>query len=157
MGWPEEEEIDPALFMAEDLPEERTAVQIQTVVQQGIREIGGGERVNPEQEGERRVYTREAQDTEESVSYRVRYVLPERNRMSGEVRKMLQSDLVKRFDRETETTVTARYQGDQEDDFTYLQIDVSRMPAGVHRLIVKVRDLYTGQTVEREALFRVIE
>ena len=34
-----------------------------------------------------------------------------------------------------ETTVTSRYEGSREDDFTYLQIDLGHVPVGVHRLI----------------------
>ena len=56
-----------------------------------------------------------------------------------------------------ETTVTSRYEGDRKDDFTYLQIDLDHVPAGVHRLSVRVADVKTGQTAAREALFRVIE
>ncbi len=56
-----------------------------------------------------------------------------------------------------ETTVTSRYEGSREDDFTYLQIDVSHVPVGVHRLSVRVKDMHTGQTATREELFRVIE
>ncbi len=56
-----------------------------------------------------------------------------------------------------ETTVTSRYEGDREDDFTYLQIDLDHVPVGVHRLTVRVKDVHTGQTAAREELFRVIE
>lgn len=55
-----------------------------------------------------------------------------------------------------ETSVTARYAGDRRDDFTYLQIDVGQMPAGVYKLTVAVKDARTGQTVARETLFRVV-
>ena len=47
--------------------------------------------------------------------------------------------------------------GDREDDFTYLQIDLSHVPAGVHRLSVRLKDMHTGREAAREALFRVIE
>ena len=47
--------------------------------------------------------------------------------------------------------------GDREDDFTYLQIDLSHVPAGVHRLSVTVKDMHNDQVVSRDALFRVIE
>ncbi|MDE2998867.1 MAG: GWxTD domain-containing protein [Gemmatimonadota bacterium] len=56
-----------------------------------------------------------------------------------------------------ETTVTSRYEGDREEDFTYLQIDLGHVPVGVHRLTVRVTDTKTGQTAAREELFRVIE
>ena len=41
-----------------------------------------------------------------------------------------------------ETTVTSRYEGYREDDFTYLQIDLGNVPEGVHRLSVRVRDMH---------------
>ena len=47
--------------------------------------------------------------------------------------------------------------GSREDDFTYLQIDLSHVPAGVHRLSVRLKDMHTGREAAREALFRVIE
>ncbi len=58
---------------------------------------------------------------------------------------------------DAETTITSRYEGSREDDFTYLQIDLSHVPVGVHRLSVRVRDTKTGQTATREELFRVIQ
>lgn len=57
----------------------------------------------------------------------------------------------------TQTTITSQYEGDREDDFTYLQIDLSHVPAGVHLLSVSVKDMHTGHEAAREALFRVIE
>ncbi len=55
------------------------------------------------------------------------------------------------------TTVTSRYQGHREDDFTYLQIDLGHVPVGVHLLSVRVKDVKTGQVATREELLRVIE
>ena len=54
-----------------------------------------------------------------------------------------------------ERSVTAQYDGDRSDDFTYLEIGIEQMPVGVHKLTVAVRDVQTGQTDEREAVFRV--
>ncbi|MDE2889783.1 MAG: GWxTD domain-containing protein [Gemmatimonadota bacterium] len=56
-----------------------------------------------------------------------------------------------------ETTVTSHYEGYREDDFTYLQIDLGHVPAGVHRLSVRIKDANSGQIATREALLRVIE
>ena len=58
---------------------------------------------------------------------------------------------------DAETTITSRYEGSRKDDFTYLQIDLSHVPVGVHRLSVRVKDMHTGQTVTRDELFRVIQ
>ena len=80
----------------------------------------------------------------------VRYIPAERDRVSRVFRK---------FYRDTrETAVTARYEGDQADDFTYLQIDLQEIPVGVHGLTVKLKDVNSdGQGDERRVLFRVIE
>lgn len=46
---------------------------------------------------------------------------------------------------------------DRTDDFTYLQIELSQGPAGVHRLMVRLKDMNDGQSAMREVLLRVIE
>ena len=84
------------------------------------------------------------------VEYQVRYIPAERNRVSRMFRK---------FESEKgETAVTVRYEGDQADDFTYLQIALDSVPVGVHRLSVELKDLnIAGQGDERRVLFRVFE
>ncbi|MDE2997857.1 MAG: GWxTD domain-containing protein [Gemmatimonadota bacterium] len=84
------------------------------------------------------------------VEFQVRYIPAERNRVSSMFRK---------FESESgETAVTVRYEGDREDDFTYLQIELDRVPAGVHALSVELKDLNNaGQGDERRVLFRVME
>jgi len=123
LGRPKQDEVDPALFAALDLPEASAYMEIETA---------------PE-------------GTDTALPYRVRYVLPERNRILPEDGGAGRSGM------ETETAVTARYEGDREDDFTYLQIDIRHVPAGVHKLTVTARDVHTGQAAERNILFRVIE
>ena len=54
-------------------------------------------------------------------------------------------------------TVTAAYEGARETDFTYLQIDVAQVPAGIYQLTVSARDKQTGQTDEKYIYFRVVE
>ena len=134
MDWPDKDEVDPTLFDVQDLPEGQPYVEIRPVIQGpggpgrgGFGDIGG------------------------PVRYEVAYVLPERNRVSSQV-----EDLRKRG-KKTVTGVTARYEGSRKDDFTYLHIDAGRMPTGIHKLIVTVRDDRTGQTAERSVLFRVID
>ncbi len=84
------------------------------------------------------------------VEYQIRYVPAERNRVSRSIRK---------YDKDTgETTITVRYEGDRTDDFTYLQIDLEKVPVGFHGLTVNLKDLNSeGQGDERRVLFRVIE
>ena len=133
---PDREEIHPERFAALDAPGAGATVEIQTIVDEAI--------IDSEDD----VWQNEL---EESVSYRVKYILPERNKISEEIQNTPRS-------REgTETTVTARYEGNQKDDFTFLQIDARNAPAGFHKLIVTAKDLYTGQTTERHVVFRVVE
>ena len=54
-------------------------------------------------------------------------------------------------------TVTANYEGNREDDFTYLQIDVNQVPEGVYQLTVLARDKRTDQTDRKHVYFRVVE
>ena len=133
---PDREEIRPERFAAVDAPGAGAAVEIQTVVKEAI--------IESEEDLWR-------DEPEETVSYRVKYILPERNRISEEIR-----DTPRKQDG-AETTVTAQYRGNQANDFTFLQIDATNAPAGFHKLIVTLKDLYTGRTAERDVVFRVVE
>lgn len=133
---PDREEIRPERFAALDAPGAGAAVEIQTIVKEPIIE------------SEEDVWRDEP---EETVSYRVKYILPERNRISEEIED------TSRENEGAETTVTAQYRGNQKDDFTFLQIDANNAPAGFHKLIVTLKDLYTGRTAERDVVFRVVE
>ena len=81
----------------------------------------------------------------------MRYVFPEKDRITNLIEEMQPKG------RSMERSVTAQYDGDRSDDFTYLEIGIAQMPVGVHKLTVTVRDVQTGQTSEREVLFRVVE
>ena len=132
VGAPRKQEIDPTLFVAVDLADTTAHVGVELVSRKGSA-------------------GREEDEEQTAVDYQVRYVLPERNRVSREMREMA------RAGKGMETAVTARYEGEREDDFTYLQIDVAQVPVGIHKLTVTVRDVQTGLRVERSVLFRVIE
>ena len=54
-------------------------------------------------------------------------------------------------------TMTANYEGNREDDFTYLQIDVNQVPEGIYQLTVLARDKQTEQTDRRYVYFRIVE
>ena len=54
-------------------------------------------------------------------------------------------------------TVTANYEGNREDDFTYLQIDVNQVPEGIYQLTVLAKDKQTEQTDRKYVYFRVVE
>ena len=64
---------------------------------------------------------------------------------------------LEKANRDVETTVTARYEGDRTDDFTYLQVDVRELPAGVYKLTVSTTDLLSRGQDKRDVLFRVID
>jgi GWxTD domain-containing protein len=128
IGRPEENEIDPELFVAVDHLGGTPRVEIETMARPGGRRWD---------------------DTE--VDYRVRYVLPKRKTVLPELERPSRSRDA------AERTVTVQYEGDQADDLTYLEIDITRVPAGVYRLTVMVRDLESGERAERETLFRVVE
>lgn len=125
---PKPHEILPVRFAALEVPGAGAVTEIQTIV------------------GD----TRESGQAKPSVSYRVKYILPERNKISEEI------EAASRLGKGAETTVTARYQGYKNDDFTFLQIDASSAPAGFHKLVVTVKDLYTGKIAERHVVFRVV-
>lgn len=85
------------------------------------------------------------------ADYQVRYVFPE-NRRSGKA-----GELFERVGgRGVATEVTVEYAGNQQRDFTYLQIDVQQVPPGVYKLRVEVRDRNSRQRVEKAVLFRMI-
>ena len=54
-------------------------------------------------------------------------------------------------------TVTADYEGNREDDFTYLQIDVNQVPEGIYQLTVLAKDKQTDQTDRKYVYFRIID
>ncbi len=54
-------------------------------------------------------------------------------------------------------TVTANYEGNREDDFTYLQIDVNQVPEGIFQLTVLAKDKRTEQTDRKYVYFRIVE
>ena len=54
-------------------------------------------------------------------------------------------------------TVTANYEGNREDDFTYLQIDMNQVPEGIYQLTVLAKDKQTEQTDRKYVYFRVVE
>ena len=159
LGRPEQKKIDPYLFLAQRLPEGGSQLEVtreirirETAMRTPVRatdEDGplGGLPVTPP------VVVPDYFDTKkrDEVTYRVRYVFPEEDELASRIRNLQRS-----LDG-SETTITARYEGDREDDFTYLQIDLTHVPAGVHRLSVTVKDMHTGQIAAREVLFRVIE
>ena len=85
-------------------------------------------------------------DTGTSV---VKYVVP-KQQTSEELVKVLEEGVAH------ETTVTADYLGNREDEFTYLQIDVSQVPSGIHKLTVTAHDKVGKTVAHNETFFRII-
>ena len=77
----------------------------------------------------------------------------------GQVHHIAAEDLkIKRSqDGDLARTVTANYEGNREDDFTYLQIDVNQVPEGIYQLTVLAKDKRTDQTDRKHVYFRVVE
>ena len=160
IGRPEQKKIDPYLFVAQRLPEGGKQLEVTRKQGRRAREMGRRARLPADDDEDSTGVLNTSRDVspdlfergrEEVVTYRVRYVFPNEDELASRIKKMGKNkDGV-------ETTITARYEGDREDDFTYLQIDLSHVPAGVHRLSVTVKDMHNDQVVSRHALFRVIE
>ena len=77
----------------------------------------------------------------------------------GQVHHIAAEDLkIKRSqDGDLTRTVTANYEGNRADDFTYLQIDVNQVPEGIYQLTVLAKDKQTEQTDSKYVYFRIID
>ena len=166
VGSPEEKEIDPALFMPVDY--EKGFVQFEMVAPNGSRisplnqTIGAEQSASQMDEGmqrraveskksENEAWNEQAlQQSANTTPYKVKYVLP-KSRFSESLQTVARQGV------QMETVVTAEYEGQQRDDLTYLQVDVSQIPAGVHKLSVQIQDRNSGQKIYRSVLFRVVE
>jgi hypothetical protein len=116
---PGEDEIDPSLFAAQDLPKDDLTITPQV-------------------------------DQNAHVQYDVAYKLSERNQISQTPLHHLQSG------NHTEMTISAEYEGNLPDDFTFLQIDVHQLFEGIYKLTVVVTDRHTGAQTEKNTLFRIV-
>ena len=145
VGWPEKEEIDPALFPGfseGDAPEAKGYVKIEIMTPEEESDLGFSDDIVGRGTGHKA----------HVVDYRVTYVEPRKKDIFEEIQKRGTGG-----EQVWETAVTARYEGNDRNDLTYMSIDVSRLPIGVYKLIVTVKDLQTGQMAERDVLFRMIE
>lgn len=76
--------------------------------------------------------------------YEVNYVLPEQPHL-----------VQKRGENNTETEVTVNYEGERENEFIYMNIDLNQVPVGIHQLHVTVHHM--GKRIGRDVYFRVVE
>ena len=162
IGHTEQRKIDPYQFVAQRLPQGGRHLEVSRVSRTRESGMRRPPRVSEEEEEEQRrqglpVVQQEVvpdyfdAKRKEELTYRARFVFPEEDKLASRIKRMGRSK------EGVETTITARYEGDREDDFTYLQIDLSHVPAGVHRLSVRIRDVHNDEVVSRDTLFRVIE
>ena len=72
------------------------------------------------------------------LQFQVRYHLPKHNQIREELKRLrgLQDRI--------ETAVSAEYEGDRADDFTFLEIDINQLPEGIFNLTVLVTDRHTN-------------
>lgn len=159
IGRPEQKKIDPYLFVAQRFPEGGKKLEVTRV--RNIRD-GGSRRAFSPMLGDEPLQGSSFMPQEafpdlleptwkDDITYRARFVFPDEDGLASRIKKMGRSK------EGVETTITAQYEGSRENDFTYLQIDLSHVPAGVHLLSVRLKDMHTGQEAAREALFRVID
>ena len=73
----------------------------------------------------------------------------ERNLMAESLEEL------RRAGQQSRTSISSVYAGDKSDDFTFLEIDLSKMPRGVYKLEVAVTDLQIKKHAKRRAIFRV--
>lgn len=127
IGVPDKEEVNPALFDALSMEEFQGRLD---VLQEEVADSEWGNFDGP--------------------NITVRYVVPERNRLSASLEQLRQSG------REGGMVISSEYSGDQKDDFTFLEIDLADMPVGIYKLTVTATDAHNNQQVNRSELFRVI-
>ena len=148
IGKPEEDTLSPTLFTSQSLIETMGKTEIdlrsgQTAEAQGLQtgrpeddEEGSSAFADSLMLGETKVYT-----------------------SGGQVHHIPAEDLkIKRSkDGDLTRTVTANYDGNRENDFTYLQVDVNQVPEGIYQLTVLAKDKQTEQTDRKYVYFRVVE
>ena len=84
-----------------------------------------------------------------TVDFEVQYMPAERNLMAESLEDL------RRAGQQSRTSISSVYAGDKSDDFTFLEIDLSKMPRGVYKLEVAVTDLQVKKLAKRRAIFRV--
>ena len=145
IGKPEVDVLSPTLFASQSLIEtmgkteiDLRSEQIDDIEAQGLQagrsEDSEGGFADSLMLGETKVYT-----------------------SGGQVHHIPAEDLkIKRSkDGDLTRTVTANYEGNREDDFTYLQIDMNQVPEGIYQLTVLARDKQTEQTDKKYVYFRL--
>lgn len=147
---PDKEEINPALFIDQDLARLVTVETfLNEITQRSPEREDGIENENDIEDSEHRLTDSNILH-QVSVESRVKYLLP-KSRETEQLKIAAQEGVA------MTTSVTAEYEGDRVDDFTYLQLDVSQLPKGIHKLTLTILDRFANIQIQRETLFRVAE
>ena len=150
IGKPEVDTLSPTLFASQSLIEilgkteiDLRSKKIDDIEAQGLRpgqsadsEVPSSVFADSLMWGETRVYTSGGQ---------IHHIAAE----GLKIKRSRHGDLTR--------TVTADYEGNREDDFTYLQIDVNQVPEGIYQLTVLAKDKQTEQTDRKYVYFRIVE
>ncbi len=158
IGRPVGEEIDPYMFMSQQLPVGGEQIEVTHVLGSHESSMRQRMRVSEEEEQQHHGLSVASQEvvqgnlkSKDELTYQAKFIFPDEDKLASRIKDLHPNE------EGVETTITARYEGHREDDFTYLQIDLSHVPVGVHRLSVRVKDMHNGQMTAREELLRVIE
>jgi hypothetical protein len=89
-------------------------------------------------------------DTKDTSRDGQTYLVPTKHRSGIRVEKTWEG-------KERETTIATRYVGDSSHDLTFLEFDVSQLPAGVHQLTIIATDSHTSSTVDKAVVFRILD
>ena len=155
IGKPEVDTLSPTLFASQSLIETMGKTEI---------DLRSGQTDYIEAQG---LQIDRSEDSEVGISAFADSVFADSNMLGetkvytsgGQVHYIPAEDLkIKRSkDGDLTRTVTADYEGNRENDFTYLQIDVNQVPEGIYQLTVLAKDKRTEQTDRKYVYFRVIK
>ena len=145
IGKPEVDTLSPTLFASQNVIDTLGTTTIDLRVEQAESSLAKNLATEPSQDGrfgdgdiwgDTKVYTSGGQ---------VHHIAAE----GLKIKRSKDGDLTR--------TVTANYEGNREDDFTYLQIDVNQVPPGIYQLTVLAKDKRTEQTDRKYVYFRIVE
>ncbi len=150
IGKPEVDTLSPTLFASQDLIDTMGKTEIDLRSGQGYYIASEG------------LLTGQSQDIDETGSVFADSDIWGETKVytsGGQVHHIAAEDLkIERSkDGDLTRTVTADYEGNREDDFTYLQIDVNQVPEGIYQLTVLAKDKRTDQTDRKYVYFRIVE
>ena len=150
IGKPEVDTLSPTLFASQSLIETMGKTEI---------DLRSGQTDYTDAQG---LQTSRSEDSEEGISTFVDSLMLGETKVytsGGQVHHIPAEDLKIKRSRHGDLTrtVTANYEGNREDDFTYLQIDVNQVPEGIYQLTVLAKDKQTEQTDRKYVYFRVVK